>query len=75
MSLKITDKKEFIINLHYILENGRVVFTPLYLYERGYCCGSSCRNCPYIKPSVKGTTELDTNYNYLKQIKNDTNKD
>jgi hypothetical protein len=71
MSLKTTDKKEFIEGLHYILEQGRVVFTSLYLYQRGYCCGNNCRNCPYIKPSVKGTKQLDENYKYL----NNDNKD
>ncbi len=33
--------------LDYILEGGYWVFTSSYLLERGYCCGSGCRNCPY----------------------------
>jgi len=28
-------------------EDGLVVFTGVYLLERGYCCGSKCRHCPY----------------------------
>lgn len=40
-------KKEFIENVHYYLENGRVVFTKQYLLERNYCCNNNCRHCPY----------------------------
>jgi len=32
---------------HYYLENGKVVFTSLYHENRGYCCGSKCRHCPF----------------------------
>lgn len=28
-------------------ENGLVVFTAKYLRERGFCCRSGCRHCPY----------------------------
>lgn len=31
----------------YYIENGLYVFTEKYLLERGYCCGSGCRHCPY----------------------------
>ncbi len=34
--------------LHYYLDEwGRLVFTEHYLSERGYCCGSGCRHCPW----------------------------
>jgi hypothetical protein len=33
--------------LHYIMENGLLVFTELNHIQRGYCCGSDCRNCAY----------------------------
>ncbi len=26
---------------------GRTVFTARFLAERGYCCDSGCRHCPY----------------------------
>jgi hypothetical protein len=26
---------------------GFVVFTSTFLLERGHCCGSGCRHCPY----------------------------
>lgn len=31
----------------YYLENGKWVFTAHFLRNRGYCCGSGCRHCPY----------------------------
>lgn len=33
----------------YYLENGLLVFTARFLLERGYCCDSGCRHCPYTK--------------------------
>jgi hypothetical protein len=41
-------------SLHYN-ENGRLVFTELYHLERGFCCGSGCRHCPYIPKWEKGS--------------------
>ena len=31
----------------YTVENGRWVFTEYFLRQRGYCCRSGCRHCPY----------------------------
>ena len=31
----------------YYLEEGRWVFTAHFLAQRGYCCESGCRHCPY----------------------------
>jgi hypothetical protein len=31
----------------YYVERGLFVFTAHYLKERGYCCRSGCRHCPY----------------------------
>jgi hypothetical protein len=31
----------------YYLENGCWVFTAKFLRERGFCCRSGCRHCPY----------------------------
>jgi hypothetical protein len=31
----------------YYLENGNWVFTAKFLRDRGYCCRSGCRHCPY----------------------------
>ena len=54
------DKKEFIENVHYYLDGGKVVFTEKYHLERGHCCGSKggCRHCPFTKPVKKGNKKL-----------------
>lgn len=31
----------------FYIENGFYVFTKEYHLERGYCCKSGCRHCPY----------------------------
>lgn len=38
---------ELIEGVHFYREGRFVVFTELYLRERGYCCESGCRHCPY----------------------------
>ena len=31
----------------FYLENGLMVLTEKYHLDRGYCCGSGCRHCPF----------------------------
>lgn len=31
----------------FYVENGLFVFTEKYLRERGFCCESGCRHCPF----------------------------
>jgi hypothetical protein len=38
---------KLIPGVHYYLEDGKYVFTAQYHLERGYCCNSKCRHCPY----------------------------
>ena len=38
---------ELVEGLDYYLENGFMVFTERYLRNRGFCCRSGCRHCPY----------------------------
>ena len=33
--------------LHYYIEDGYFVFTELYHYLKGQCCGNKCRHCAY----------------------------
>jgi 2-iminoacetate synthase ThiH len=54
--LKETDK-----DLYYF-EGSKVVFTPEYHIERGYCCGNGCRHCPYEPKHIKGNKELEKEY-------------
>ena len=51
-------KKEVVENIHYYLENGKVVFTERFHLDRGHCCGSKCRHCPYDPEYIKGTTKI-----------------
>jgi hypothetical protein len=53
----------------YYFEGSKIVFTPQYHIERGYCCGSGCRHCPYEPKHKKGNIELQTIY----KKKNDGN--
>jgi hypothetical protein len=39
--------RELIEGIDYYVEGGMFVFTAEYLRERGYCCTSGCRHCPY----------------------------
>ena len=50
--------KKFIENVHYYIDGERIVFTERFHIERGQCCGSGCRHCPYDPKHKKGTTNL-----------------
>jgi len=39
--------EQLVEGIDYYTENGFVVFTAHYLRNRGYCCESGCRHCPY----------------------------
>jgi hypothetical protein len=41
------EKRQFVEGVDYIFENGLMVLTRSFLLERGFCCESGCRNCPY----------------------------
>lgn len=63
-------KQEFVEKVHYYLnERGNIVFTSLYLANRGYCCGNKCIHCPYEKPVKKGNTILEKDFLHLKKEK------
>ena len=38
---------DLVEGIDYYMENGFMVFTAQYLRDRGYCCESGCRHCPY----------------------------
>lgn len=46
----------------YYLENGKIVYTPVYHIKRGSCCGSKCRHCPFNPKHEKGTTTLQNQF-------------
>ena len=49
---------EFIKDIHYYMEDTRVVFTALYHIQRGQCCGNGCKNCAYEPKYEKGNVVL-----------------
>lgn len=67
MPLKQEGKKDFIQGIHYYLEGERVIFTSLFHFQRGQCCGNGCRHCPYTKPHKKGNEILDEKFEYLNE--------
>lgn len=44
MRKKLVEGEDFYRN-----EEGLFVFTAKYLRERGYCCASGCKHCPYSR--------------------------
>jgi hypothetical protein len=56
-------KKEFIEGIHYYLENGLIIMTEKYHIERGQCCGSGCKHCPYEPKKEKGNKKIKTDNN------------
>jgi hypothetical protein len=51
-------KQEFIENVHYYLEDGKLVMTEVYHAERGFCCGKQCRHCCFDPKYIKGNTNI-----------------
>ena len=43
----MNDPRRLTEGVHFYREGPYVVFTERYLRERGYCCESGCRHCPY----------------------------
>ena len=39
--------EQLVEGIDYYVEKGFMVFTAHYLRNRGYCCESGCRHCPY----------------------------
>ena len=61
------EKKEFIKDVDYYLEDGFVIFTEKYLRERNVCCGNGCRHCPFDPTGIKGN-KMQTNANKCNNI-------
>jgi Family of unknown function (DUF5522) len=41
-------------------ETGYLVFTTRFLRERGHCCGSGCRHCPYDEAARRAAGRPDS---------------
>lgn len=61
-------KDPFIEGIHYYLQDGKIIFTSLYLASRKECCGSKCRHCPYTE-SVKGNKNIKEEFQILNKTK------
>jgi hypothetical protein len=55
-------KHEFIKDIHYYIEDTRVVFTALYHIQRGSCCGNKCLHCPFEPKHKKESLVLSKNF-------------
>jgi len=49
---------ELVEDEDFYLEGDFIVFTRLYHFKRGYCCGSGCRHCPYDPRWTSGETRV-----------------
>ena len=52
------EKRDFIKDVDYYLEDGFVIFTEKYHLEKGECCGNDCRHCPYEPQNIKGNKQV-----------------
>jgi hypothetical protein len=41
------ESQTFVEGLDFYFENGLMVLSRRYLFNRGYCCSNGCRHCPY----------------------------
>jgi biotin synthase-like enzyme len=57
---------EFIKDVHYYMDDTRVVFTALYHIQRGECCGNKCLHCPFNPKYEKGNVVLAKEFLNLK---------
>ncbi|MCB0693815.1 MAG: hypothetical protein H6568_02090 [Lewinellaceae bacterium] len=44
--------------MDYYMDGGYMVFTEKYHRDRGYCCQSGCRHCPYRGESTEKKASL-----------------
>ena len=51
---KMAEPPKLVEGVDYYVEAGRWVFTAKFLRDRGYCCDSGCRHCPYRGAEPKG---------------------
>ena len=41
------ESRTFVDGIDFYFEDGLMVLTRKYLLDRGFCCDSGCRHCPY----------------------------
>ncbi|MGE3732899.1 MAG: DUF5522 domain-containing protein [Blastocatellales bacterium] len=50
--------KELIEGEDYYWDGKFMVFTSKFHLQRGRCCGSGCRHCPYTPPHTKDANSI-----------------
>ena len=51
------------LNIDYYLDEfGKMIFTEQYHLNRGTCCGSGCKHCPYINLDPDTPLEYTTHW-------------
>ena len=45
----VEETKTFVEGIDFYFEDGLMVLTRKYLLDRGSCCESACRHCPYTE--------------------------
>jgi hypothetical protein len=60
---------DFIKDIHYYMDDMRVVFTALYHIQRGSCCGGKCRHCPFEPKHKKESVEVAEDFLIFKDKK------
>ena len=65
---------EFIKDIHYYMDDVRVVFTALYHIQRGECCGNKCKHCPYTLKHQKGSVVVAEEFLNLKDKEENGNR-
>ena len=56
--MKKQKKQKKLPSSDYYIEGKIIIFTEEFHINRGYCCGSGCRHCPFEPKAIKGNTTL-----------------
>lgn len=56
--MKKQKKQKKLPSSDYYIEGKIIIFTEEFHINRGYCCGSGCRHCPFEPRAIKGNTTL-----------------
>jgi Family of unknown function (DUF5522) len=63
----MSDKEQLQEGVHYYLEGDRVIFTALFHFQRGQCCGNYCRHCPFDPKHKHNAKILAERFGYLRE--------
>jgi hypothetical protein len=58
---------DFIKDIHYYMEDTKVVFTEQWLIRKDECCGNGCRHCPFDPKHKRGNEVVAKEFLNLKE--------